>query len=270
MAAPRPWSRPPRPPLLEPTPLVHDQRLIAIVTTLNNLAEAHLREGKTDLAAAEIDDGDAPPIPPARPHRPDPPGAGPSGDAPPPWPGRSATPTYRSEMLYRVVDNMAYGSQTIVNEFPADAVSRPPTGAGRRARTRASPDQLLRRLGRDRPADRAAGLARPRRWSRSPRPRPQSGQFARGLEVARMIPQPEVRTDALVRIAEAQARTRQTARPGRRRPDLSRGGRGRRLDPARRSPRRPGRRPDRQPDLRRPVRGRPRHRSSSTPTSPDG
>ena len=33
-----------------------------------------------------------------------------------------------------------------------------------------------------------------------------SRQFAQGLDIARMIPQPEVRTDALVRLAESQAR----------------------------------------------------------------
>jgi hypothetical protein len=33
-----------------------------------------------------------------------------------------------------------------------------------------------------------------------------SRQFSRGLSIARMIPQPEVRTDALLKIAEAQAR----------------------------------------------------------------
>ena len=37
---------------------------------------------------------------------------------------RISNPTYRSEILYRVVDNQSYGSQTIVNEFPAPTDSR--------------------------------------------------------------------------------------------------------------------------------------------------
>jgi len=38
----------------EPIRLVHDQRLIAIITTYMNLGEAHLREGKVDLALPEF------------------------------------------------------------------------------------------------------------------------------------------------------------------------------------------------------------------------
>ena len=37
-------------------------------------------------------------------------------------------PTYRSEMLYRVVDNMAYGSQTVVTDFTPVQVDGPDGG----------------------------------------------------------------------------------------------------------------------------------------------
>ena len=64
-------------------------------------------------------------------------------------------------MLYRVVDNMAYGSQTIVNEFPAADGSRSPASTpGQRSfdgLRRPDPQRRPRRA----PADRAAGLARP-------------------------------------------------------------------------------------------------------------
>src|SRR5262249_14168665 len=38
---------------------------------------------------------------------------------------RVGNPTYRSEAMYRVADSMAFGSQTIVNEFPG-----PENGSG--------------------------------------------------------------------------------------------------------------------------------------------
>ena len=50
-------------------------------------------------------------------------------------------PTYRSEMLYRVVDNMAFGSQTIVNDFPlpSDGSDKGTGSAGNGNRSRALP-----------------------------------------------------------------------------------------------------------------------------------
>jgi hypothetical protein len=205
--------------LLEPTPLVHDQRLISIITTMGTLAEAYLREGKADLASAEMDEGAAPLPAPDR--------VGLIAKAQDEWrraaylAGRISSYTYRSEMLYRVVDNESYGSQTILNEFPADNNTASPGDADRRGSR--SPledraDQILvesaanaRRI--ERPVWRDRALVAIATAAA------QSGQFARGLEVARMIPQPEVRTDALVKIAEVQARLGQRDD----RADLSRG-----------------------------------------------
>ncbi len=183
----------------EPVRLVHDQRLIAIITTYMNLAEAHLREGK-DLSRPELDIKSNPL---------------PSSDrtvlirrAGVEWQRAVAiarqivNPTYRSEMLYRVLDNMAYGSQTIVTDF----TPVPTDGADGARDPYAGPaDQILRDA-----ASYAQWIERPVWHDRAlvaiATAASASKQFARGLEVARMIPQPEVRTDALVRLAEGQAR----------------------------------------------------------------
>jgi hypothetical protein len=188
--------------LQETIPLVHDQRLIAIITSYMTLGEAHLREGKIDLSLPDFNSG--------------------SNDAGQPprsdrsvlirralveWlsaarlAGQLLNPTYKSEMLYRVVDTMAFGSQTIVNDFPTQG-----NGPAGTLESFAGPaDQVLldatnvaerieRPVWRDRALVSIASAAAA------------SKQFARGLEIARRIPQPEVRSDALVRIAEAQAR----------------------------------------------------------------
>src|SRR5262249_10704652 len=103
-------------------PIVRDQRMIAIITALINLAEADLREGKVvDPSMLSAEAGD-------------PPVAIPNVDrqaviqrAELEWlraaylAERLADPTYQSEMIYRVVDNQAYGSQTVMNEFPANS-----------------------------------------------------------------------------------------------------------------------------------------------------
>jgi hypothetical protein len=183
----------------ERVPLVHDLRLIAIITTYMNLAEAHLREGK-DVSRPEFDI-DSKPLP--------------KSDrsllirrASVEWQKAVAlarviaNPTYRSEMLYRVVDNMAYGSQTVMTDF-----ATPGYGSVERSKDPyAGPaDQILRDAVAfvqwiERPVwhDRAlVAIASAASASR---------QFERGVDVARLIPQPEVRTDALVRLAEGEAR----------------------------------------------------------------
>ncbi len=193
-------------------PLVHDQRLIAIVTSYNNLGEAHLREGKLDLSLPEP--GDEPAA-----DKPDDKTGGAGNATPPPaksdrniliqragaeWKrsaimaGQIHDPTYRSEMLYRVVDTIAYGSQTIINDFaPAEDGSRNSYNA---AADRLMKDGAAISLRIERPVWRDRALVSIASAAAASR------QFACGLEVARMIPQPEVRTEALVRIAESQAR----------------------------------------------------------------
>jgi hypothetical protein len=189
--------------LLEPVPLVRDQRLIAIATKLNSLAEAHLREGKVDLTMLDLSESPSPL---------------PKTDrtvlirrALVEWQraaavaSRIANPTYRSEVLYRVIDGEAYGSQTIVNEFPAPEVSPSNNSASSGAPFDGLPDRILQEaaalaLRIERPVWRDRALVAIAQAASA------SKQFKRGLEVSRMIPQPEVRTDALVKIAEAQAR----------------------------------------------------------------
>jgi hypothetical protein len=188
--------------LLEPVPLVRDQRLIAIVTTLNYLAEAHLREGKVEYSVSDKNE--------------------PSTETPRTdrttlirraqieWERagivarRISNPTFRSEILFRVVDNQSYGSQTIVSEFPAPTDSR-----GRSSESGALfdglPDRILEDAARvalliERPVWRDRGLVAITQAAAASR------QFPRALSVARLIPQPEVRTDALLHLAEAQAR----------------------------------------------------------------
>ncbi|MBV8611090.1 MAG: hypothetical protein JO034_26975 [Singulisphaera sp.] len=194
-----------------PVPLIHDQRLTAIIISMSNLAEATLREGKVDLSLPEIE-GDQP-------------SALPNvdrvkviGQAEESW-NRAAdlawrilNPTYRVEMLYRVVDNAAYGSQVIINEFPHGGESIHNGGEsmhdGQNAEGRAieaAADRVL--------ANAAATAVRIERPVWRDRALVQitiaasaSKQFARGSQVARTIPHPEVRSDALIRLADAQAR----------------------------------------------------------------
>jgi hypothetical protein len=189
--------------LQEPIGLVRDQRLIAIATTLNYLAEAHLREGKVDLTMPDLSESPSPL---------------PKTDrtvlirrAVLEWEraaaavSRIANPTYRSEMLYRVIDSEAFGSQTIINEFPAPEGSLSNNSADPGTSFNGLPDRILQEA-----AELALRIERPVWRDRAlvaiAQAAAASKQFKRGLDVSRMIPQPEVRTDALVKIAEAQAR----------------------------------------------------------------
>ncbi len=188
-----------------PAGLVRDQRLISIVMSLLYLGEAHLREGRTDLVI------------------PDP------SDTPDALPklnradlirnaqtvilraadlaGQIGNPTYRSEYLYRVADGLAYDSQSIVNEFPKteNAPPRDTNASVLNDSYDSLPDQMLQQAAAiaeriDRPVWHDRGLVAVASAAA------ESRQFARALLVARKIPQPEVRTDALLKIAEIQAR----------------------------------------------------------------
>jgi hypothetical protein len=187
-----------------PVPLIHDQRLTAIIISMSNLAEASLREGKVDMSLPEIE-GDQP-------------SALPNvdrvkviGQAEETWnratdlAWRILNPTYRVEMLYRVVDNAAYGSQVIINEFPHGGESKHDGQNAEGRAIEAAADRVL--------ANAAATAVRIERPVWRDRALVQitiaasaSKQFARGLQIARTIPHPEVRSDALIRLADAQAR----------------------------------------------------------------
>ncbi len=69
---------------------------------------------------------------------------------------RIGNPTYRSELMYKVADGMAYASQTIVNEFPGaekDSAGDPHTV---NSSFGGLPDKLLQQA-----ADLAAAIERP-------------------------------------------------------------------------------------------------------------
>lgn len=199
-----------------PDSLIRDQRLIAIITALINLAEADVREGKLDLSVIEPDEDTK---------------ALPQNDrdkvvrrAKLEWQraaylaGRIGNVTYRSEMLYRVVESASYGSEAIVNEYSptgeeeADTTAKSPTPAagdkgtakGMKRFLKLADDILVQStqdaLFIERPVWRDRALVTISTNAAG------SQQFSRALEIARLIPQPEVRTDALVKIAEIQAR----------------------------------------------------------------
>jgi len=213
-------------------PLIRDLRIMSIIYSLDHLSEAHLREGKSDQTPGRAQEpSTAVPPTPAPETTPAPPTSAPAL-APTPtdrlrlidraeveWrrsaflASRMANPTYRNEMLYRVVDSVSFGSQSIVNEFPrseatesGDKAANQPANPG--------PDPIDRRA--DELLVKAATIAgiierpvwRDRALVAIAYAAAQSRQFKRGVEIAMRIPQPEVRTDALVRIAESQARAK--------------------------------------------------------------
>jgi hypothetical protein len=186
-----------------PVSMVRDQRLISIITSLLYLGEAHLREGRTDITIPDAT-GAPSPLPKLdrveliRRAMRDTLRAGQLAD-------QISNPTYRSELLYRVADGLAYNSQSIVNEYP-----RLESGSGKDARGldnsyESLPDQMIQEA-----ANIAQRIERPVWHDRGlvavATAAAESRQFSRALNVARRIPPPEVRTDALLKIAETQAR----------------------------------------------------------------
>ena len=182
--------------------MVRDQRLMSIIYAEMYLAEAQLREGHID---ATLPDNS-------------PAAALPKTDrnqlirrAATEW-KRAATlaaqisnPTYKSEMTYRVADSMGYGSQTIINEFPKGDGGTVTAALGVNRSYGGLPDQLLQDA-----ATLATTIDRPvwhdRALVQVATAAADSKQFSRALSIARLIPQPEVRSDALLKIAETQAR----------------------------------------------------------------
>ena len=120
---------------------------------------------------------------------------------------------YRSETLYQVAESQSNTSQLMASAATKAESSRAEVdglaGMYRDQADRALvwSDEAARRIGQPVWRDRAlltiviSAVA--------------SDQFARGLEIARGIPHPSFRTDALVRIAEAQARRGRPADAGR-------------------------------------------------------
>jgi hypothetical protein len=199
-------------------PLVRDQRLIALVTSLNLLTEALLREGRADTAI----------------------GLDPAIKAIEALPKRLegnvllrfarlewkravylatliGNPTYRNEMLYRVAESVSSGSATLANDY-ARAISGdvpdirppgaapPPAPAAEKLKTSAKvADEMLvdswavaekieRLIWKNRAMVRIALSAA------------DSGQHKRGFQLAQTIENAESRTEAMLLLAESQCR----------------------------------------------------------------
>jgi hypothetical protein len=201
---------------LEMTPgLIQDQRLMSIIGALIGLVEARLRDGANEpslpIPGADANaNPNAPPNPNVEPApllkldrndiiRKAQADARRAGDLA----ARVNNATYRAEMMSRVADTLGLGSQQIVNEFPRDEASeRDASGLVRSYQ--GLPDQMLQ--------DAAAIASRIERpvWHdqalvRVATSAAESKQFSRALRVSRLIPNPEVRTNALLKIGEIQA-----------------------------------------------------------------
>lgn len=190
-------------------PITHDLRMLAIINGLNNLSEALLRDGKMDLSIPDFDLDEPEALPKDEPEvdrellirR-----------AELEWSravhlaNRIIDPTYRTESLYRVVESQSYGSQTIINEFPHS----PPKGEVPAERPGIHPLDVLADKLLASAAVYAQSISRPvwrdRALVAAATAAAQARQFDRALEIARKIPQPEVRSDALMKIAESEAR----------------------------------------------------------------
>jgi hypothetical protein len=216
-------------------PLVRDQRLIAIVTSLTALADGLLRDRRESLTAAMTATASAPnnnnnARPEALPK---------TLDAPAlirmarlEWQRavylatNIGNPTYRNEMLYKVTESEALGSATIANEAAKAAdidtlADRPPQDKpgtlDERSRARQArqddakkvADQILVASFED--AKKIERLMwKYRAMVRTALAAADSQQFARGLELARGIDNGESRAEAMLLLAEAQCRTNNT------------------------------------------------------------
>ncbi len=202
-----------------PDGLVRDQRLISIVMALLYLGEAHLREGRTDISIPRLPRPRRQTLPKVDRVEPDPPddlatrhpprrGSSPSGSATSTTTARELdVPGRRRPGVRQPVDRQRVLQGGRGRERGSGATA---TGA-RRGPTRSHapfnglPDQMLQEAAAiaeriDRPVWHDRGLVAVASAAA------ESRQFARALLVARRIPQPEVRTDALLKIAEIQAR----------------------------------------------------------------
>jgi hypothetical protein len=219
-------------------PLVRDQRLIAIVFSLNFLTEAQLREANQSLTMPPAADENA--RPEALPKRRD-------SEvlirmARLEW-QRSVylasiidNPTYRNEMLYKVAESAASGSATIANEFLRDLgadvpLERPSPGDRPSPGERPEPgkvptvDDPTKNRGKQDRVETYKKLAdailiesfdvankidrliwKYRAMVRIALLAADSRQFERGVELARGIKNGESRTEAMLILAEAMCR----------------------------------------------------------------
>ncbi len=208
-------------------PLVRDQRLIAIVTSLNILCDALLREGQKPFVTipstvAPLAPTPAPPQPAANPDALKPEDAPRKADgivflrlARLEWKrgaylcGLIGNPTYRNEMLYKVADSASSGSASIANEYEnayMDVNARPDSADSPKLKEiRAAADGVLVES-----FDYASRIDRLiwkyRAMVRIALEAADSGQYERGLELSRKIDNAESRTEALLLLAESESR----------------------------------------------------------------
>jgi hypothetical protein len=204
-------------------PLMRDQRLIAIVTSLTFLTDALLRRSRENLnlndpLAVTADAPEPAPAPDALPKRPD------TNVmiriAQLEWnravylASNIGNPTYRNEMLYRVAESVAAGSTSLAIDFikPSEnetSANRPtPSTEERNAAHRKLADTLLvdswevakkidRLIWKYRCMIRIALSAA------------DSRQYARAVELCRGIDNAEARAEAMLTLAESQCRHKQ-------------------------------------------------------------
>lgn len=234
-------------------PLMRDQRLIAIVTSMTFLTDALLRRSRESLNLADASaspDAAAPaaaatpaaapaaaavPAPaPAAAAVPAPAPAAPAAEAPPKshdtstmvrmaqleW-KRAAylatkihNPTYRNEMLYKVAESVASGSSSLATDFIK--VTDADTAANRQAPSTSERDDTHRKLADALLID-SWDIANQidrliwkyRAMVRIALTAADSRQYARAVELCRMIDNAEARAEAMLTLAESQCRHNQ-------------------------------------------------------------
>lgn len=189
--------------LLEPLPTVRDVRLIGVVQTLLTLAEREMTRGMIPPGPASTSFDPLPTMPLTERLRW-------IGRAQREWElaadlaGRIRNPNFRGEMLSRAAESQALSAVQVAGE----AFRAPGPSPTRPSGEPALMDQADRALAR---AAEHGGRIDTIGWhdqaldvvaSRCAA----AGRYGRGLEVARRILRPEIRTDALLKIAESQTR----------------------------------------------------------------
>ncbi len=195
------------------TPLVRDQRLIAIVTSLTILNGALL--GESQQSAVEPRPKDVKPE--ALPKAPDP--AVLVRLARLEWnrgaylAGLISNPTYRNEMLYKVAESEASGSASVANRYiddPDPAKPDPANAKRRQTYQTAADDELVDSFAVADKIERP--IWRYRAMVRIALQAADSRQYERGFELARKIDNAESRTEALLLIADSLCRHEQNDR----------------------------------------------------------
>lgn len=189
--------------LEEPDKLVRDQRITATVVALLSLAEAQVREGITDEFVQPDEKADQSKRPlEDRMNRLD--------LAETEWERaaelafRISNVNFRTQELYDVVKSQAGGSESIANQVQRSSLGQSNLVSQAGALNAAADRALLSASAHARLIERPSW--RDRALVKVAANAAISYQFKRGLEIARTIPQPEARTEALLGIAESAAR----------------------------------------------------------------